>query len=327
MKKCFFFILFFAALPALLTALDCSVCRKNIRGRYLSANGKNFCSQHCFQTTWPECSRCHRKCRQYFTAGNGKIFCSKACLASTFPPCVICGKKGEKSVQARNIFGKTAIYCMDCRHSKRCYFCMLPSGNEKILPDGRTLCRSCSAETVDDPAEVQRIFQQVRSDLARDFGFDPAHRIRLNIVDLPTLKRRMTQSVSSDDGKPMGVMLYTEEREEITGPGGRKRERVKEKRCRIYVLHTMPRDFLFQTFAHELTHDHLRHHVGEVKDQVAEEGFCELIAALYNSRRGKTYLNQAKEQNPSPVYGAGYRKMRDLYRKTQSLPATMRHIR
>ena len=180
---------------------------------------------------------------------------------------------------------------------------------------------------MDDPAEAERIFQQVRADLAKEFGFDPEHRIRLNIVDLPTLKRRASQAVSAEEGKPMGVMLYTEEREEKTWPNGRKKEQIKENRCRIYVLHTMPRDFLVQTLAHELTHDHLRHHVGEVKDQAAEEGFCELAAALYNSRRGKHYLNLAKEKNPSPAYGAGYRKMRDLYRQTRSFSATMQHVR
>ncbi len=343
----------------MLSALDCAVCRKTIRGKYFSADGKNFCSKRCIQTTWPECYNCHKKCSQYFTAQDGKkfcskqciqttwpecsnchkkssqyfttqdgrIFCSKTCLSTIYPSCVSCGEKSEKTVTVRNVLGRSEVYCMDCSNSTVCYFCTLPSGNYKKLPDERALCRHCANDAVEDPAEVQQIFQQVRADLARDFGFDPEHRIRLNIVDLPTLKRRVTRDISADDGKPMGVMLYTEEREITTLPGGRKKERITEKRCRIYVLHTMPRDFLIQTIAHELTHDHLRHHVGKVKDQAAEEGFCELVAALYNIRRGKAYLNRAKEKNPSPIYGAGYRKMQKLYRQTRSLSETMQHVR
>ena len=327
MKSRFILILLIAVIPAMLSALDCSVCRKKIRGRYLSGSGKIFCSQHCFQSTWPECAQCRKKCSQYLSLQDGRIFCNKSCLAAIYPPCTICGRKEEKMVSVQNAFDRSATYCMACSRSEKCYFCMLPAGNYQKLPDTRAICRICADETVDDPAEVRKIFQQVRADLARDFGFDPGHRIRLNIVDLTELNQKMTRSAPDADGKPMGVMRYTEEREVTTLPGGRKKERLKEKWCRIYVLHTMPRDFLIQTLAHELTHDHLRHRVGEVKDAAAEEGFCELAAALYNDRRGKTYLNRAKEKNPSPIYGEGYRKMQEIYRQTRSFSATMQHVR
>ena len=84
---------------------------------------------------------------------------------------------------------------------------------------------------------------------------------------------------------------------------------------------------LRDALAHELTHDHLRHKVGKVNDLASEEGFCELVASLYNIKTNNSKLNKAKEVNPDPVYGGGYRKMRSIYEKKRSLRETMKAVR
>ena len=89
----------------------------------------------------------------------------------------------------------------------------------------------------------------------------------------------------------------------------------------------IPYAMLLDTFAHELTHDHLRHNVGDVKNLTAEEGFCELAASLYNIQKGNKQLNKVKEANNDPVYGGGYRMMSRIYKKTGSFRQTMRHVR
>ena len=125
----------------------------------------------------------------------------------------------------------------------------------------------------------------------------------------------------------MALMTYYKEVTEKRHFSGKKERFISSESCKIYVLDSIPVAMLYDTLAHELTHDHLRHKVGNVKDPASEEGFCELAAALYNEQKGNRRLNRAKEANTDPVYGGGYRKMRAIYQKTGSLHSTMSYVR
>ena len=335
MKICRLFLTILFFVPLLLSALDCSVCRKKISGEYLTGENRPFCSQKCFNTTLPECKRCGKRCQKYLKTSDGEIFCSQACLLASssevssptaLPACSICGKSGETISLLKATNGKTGLYCSGCRSTPGCYYCILPSGGYKKLADGRCICRECSGQLVTGEQEVRRIFRRVRAELAEMFCFDTKHHIELEIVDHETLMQYATSS-GDDGGRRMGLMRYAEKIEKTIYPNGREKTRVVGKECRIYLLHTMPREILEDAIAHELTHDYLRHRVGKVKDIVAEEGFCELVASLYNEKHGRTHLNKAKELNPSQVYGGGYRKMRDIYRKTRSFYKTRDCVR
>ena len=61
-------------------APECTVCGTAIRGRYLTANGKDYCSERCLARTRPLCSVCKRRCGpEYLTSGD-RAFCSRHCL-------------------------------------------------------------------------------------------------------------------------------------------------------------------------------------------------------------------------------------------------------
>lgn len=327
MRLRFTVFLFLFLVPLFLEALECNVCKKEITGRYCAVNGKTFCSEKCYESTLPACSHCGKRCRQRYRTPDGKIFCSQECLRPHLPVCSVCKTPLKFIVTVKNSQGEQKIFCKKCSTAKTCYYCALPAGDNK-LSDGRHICRQCRSQAVTDHREIRKLFRQVREELVREHGFDKKHRIELLIVDHPAIIRAAEGMI--DDGnndRRLGLMRYQEKKEKRLYSDGKTKERLIGTDCRIYVLHTMPRDVLCQTFAHELTHDHLRHNVGTVKDIVAEEGFCELVAYLYNKRHKLEYLNLAKEANPSPVYGDGFRKMLKIYKRSRSLERTMKYVR
>ena len=97
--------------------------------------------------------------------------------------------------------------------------------------------------------------------------------------------------------------------------------------CSIYVLSHSPRERLIDSIVHELTHDHIRHNVGSVKNLADEEGVCEVVAALYNQKTGNSFLNKSKKSNPDPVYGGGYRKMMEVYNKNRNLNKMFEYLK
>ena len=61
MKKILLLLLLFSLAPAF--ALNCSACKKTIKGKYLKdKNGTSFCSEKCFASTAPKCTRCKKPC-------------------------------------------------------------------------------------------------------------------------------------------------------------------------------------------------------------------------------------------------------------------------
>lgn len=323
MKKILFLILSF--LPVILLGLNCSICHKNIRGNYLKNEKGVYCSRSCFHRTLPRCSNCRRPCESQISL-NGKIFCSESCMKKVFR-CSVCYRGVSKYYTVTNPLGKRIIVCDHCRNVPSCFYCQMPT-RERALSDGRRLCRSCRADSITDPGEVNRIFRQVRRDLARYFRFDAQHRITLKIVDAQELNRAARGTYAPGNGsRRMSLMQYQQKIMHSRDHSGKTRRRVVGEKCTILILHTMPRAYLQDVFAHELTHDHLRHNVGKVDDLTSEEGFCELVASLYNQRIGNGKYNLLKEANPDPVYGGGYRKMKAIYTRTGRLNATMRHVR
>ena len=197
------------------------------------------------------------------------------------------------------------------------------------MSDGRTICRNCRKTAVTDEAEVKKIFLKVRKDLAEMFGYDNKHPIELILVNAKELEKKSEKIYSPGGGRRLALMSYNRTVKTVKLPNGNVENKVVAEKCQIYILDTMPRDRLYDTFAHELTHDYLRHYMnGEKgKELDREEGFCELIASLYNIKRGKKELNMEKETNQDPVYGGGYRKMRSYYRVNKSFKQTLKQVR
>lgn len=323
MKQKLLLILFL--LPVVLAALECSQCGKRIYGNYIKTSKSVFCSKRCYRRTLPRCAGCRGVCEKSVLTFMGKNFCSKQCMGDVFQ-CAVCRQGLSSSVTMTSPSGEKMIICRRCSRLPSCYYCVFPTS---AVPraDGRSICPACRQKAVVNKHEVYRIFQTVRRELAAKFGYDAKHKIQLYIVDAVKLRQLSKSLYSPANSRRMALMTYYKEVTERKRFSGKKERFISAETCRIYVLDSIPRAMLYDTLAHELTHDHLRHNVGNVKDLASEEGFCELAAALYNELKGNRHLNKIKEANTDPVYGGGYRKMRSIYQKHGSLRRTMRYVR
>lgn len=324
MKKTFLLLLFVLT-PLFLSALDCAVCGRRIRGNYIKTDRAAYCTKSCYNTTLQDCSGCRRKCEKHVITFLGRKFCSKDCMHRTIR-CQICNRGSDNMVSLQAPGRKQILVCPACSKRPVCYFCMIPGARR--IHDGRHICQTCRRTAVTDHNEIRRIFREVRRDMGRMFGYDQRHRIELVIVPVHELNRQSKTVYLPQNGKRLSLMKYEREVTEKRYFNGRKQRYISRERCRIFILDSIPRAMLYDTIAHELTHDYLRHNLGKVKDLAEEEGFCELTASIYNERTGNAGLNKLKDASPDPVYGGGYRKMRAIYlRNGRNWRRTLRAIK
>lgn len=74
--------------------MNCSVCRKSLPNYLQDDAGRVFCSEACFETTFPKCASCGKPMRQWTeSSDSGRKYCSESCFQSEFPTCASCGKR------------------------------------------------------------------------------------------------------------------------------------------------------------------------------------------------------------------------------------------
>ncbi len=340
--------------PLSIWALNCSLCNVTIKGRYVTIEGqalctscyqknqprcdvcnkkltkfvqsdeKKYCSQTCFAKTLPSCSFCHQPCLKQQITFQEKLFCSQRCMDSMFK-CYVCQGTLRKSRIFVNPSGKDFMICSNCAIKDKCFYCLLPLPT-KTLNDGRKICQSCDNSAPKSDHEIRAIFKDIRNDLAKMYNYDNRHNIGLKIVDNHILQKVSASIYMPEGGKQLALMNYQAEIA-TTKRNGKTQEHITKEICTIYVLKNTPKERLIDALAHELTHDHIRHNVGEVKELANEEGFCELVAALYNKAKGQEYLNNHKTTNPDPVYGDGFRKMWKIYQNNKSFEKTLKYVK
>lgn len=327
MKSKKVFLLLVLLFPLWLAAADCSVCGRRISGEYWKNDrGEYFCSKSCLASALPKCTQCRRACEKVYSLMD-KTFCSESCVKKHFR-CASCLNGMDKIVTMHASWGEKILVCEKCSKGPACYYCSVP-GASVLLRDKRKICRKCRSTAVTDPGEVRKIFDQVRYNLSKWYGFDRMHVIHFTTVNEGQLKRLSGAIYRPDDSRQMALMRYkAESRREVDRHGNVIREIPGKETCQIFVLYYVPKDMLIDAIVHELTHDHIRHNVGKVSNLANEEGFCELVASLYNAKIGNGHLNRRKNTNPDKVYGEGFRKMRRYYlRNGRSLKRTIQYVK
>lgn len=79
----------------------CSVCGKSFLVGIQDNKGNIFCSEQCFQSTWPRCAFCGKSMSNWIEASDGK-YCNEHCLRSSYPKCAICGKPMEQWITTKD---------------------------------------------------------------------------------------------------------------------------------------------------------------------------------------------------------------------------------
>lgn len=309
-----FLLLLLMLLPILTLSAKaprCELCRKQIRGKYIVSNGKNYCSKRCYEKTLPNCASCGKKVKGEAYQYKGKTYCSIPCMKQVFPKCDRCGNPISGTYKVfESADGKTGKMCLHCSRLTRCFACELPA-QTKNLPDGRHICRKCADQCL-SPEEERALFKEVRAKLEELLGRKTRCRVKLYMVDYPELKKRSPHQSFSDTDIELGVcetkMSYRERngKKEITG-----------HECAVYILNNMPRGKFIDVAAHELAHHWQYHEYPFLRRDPLKipEGFAEYAASLVNSAYGQEEYNRRKEKRRDFIYGAGFKFYRKLAEK------------
>ena len=311
-------------IPLLAFALKCDICNKRIRGNYIKSETQNFCSKQCLHSILPKCFTCKKPCETSSVQMMEKTFCSRKCMHLHYK-CNLCRRGLDKVIIVKTPLNEIFLYCNDCSRRKTCYFCALPCIPVQEVKD-RTLCKKCFSSAVRNEQDIRNLFNIIRKDLAKFYAFDAVHKIELKIVSADKLASISKTNYTPENAKRLALMQYQQhyvEKKKFR----RTEKKVTKEICTIYLLSATPKPLLADAIVHELTHDHIRHNVGKTNDLASEEGFCELVAYLYNIKINNKRTNRMKEINTDPVYGGGFKKMRSIYNRTKSLKQTMKYVK
>jgi len=264
------------------------------------------------------CSQCKKQLRpgQRYIISKGQAFCSRKCYSQTLPECTICGRRsftGGIYAMDHSFFA-----CTECMKLPRCFSCQFPTPEGARLSADRVICVRCARTAVASPAQAQNIFDDVRNTMRFSLGIVTKHPIQFALTDPVTLHR--LSGARSDQLVEQGLFRYNVDVERVTTRDylGRKTgENVykKNEEIRIFVLDYLPKNRMEHVIAHELAHDWMTAFYPGIKEDWIKEGFAEYIAWRYNRFKKRHELNRRVENNPDPVYGEGFRRIRSIAEK------------
>jgi hypothetical protein len=201
------------------------------------------------------------------------------------------------------------LYCMTCCRGSECFACGRPERGI-TMPDGRFVCNQCKNIGVTDARMARQIFNDIRV-FMKKLGYATCDAIDFHLVDRVTMKR---VSGNRYNERELGLYYYVMQTSAVSLLGkiplwGSNKTSIQ---CSIYVYDYLPREKFVETVAHELGHDWCFHQFGKIVLSPACEGVAEYIASRVNKAAGWGRNNQRMQNNPDPIYGGGYRMIRDI---------------
>ena len=169
-----------------------------------------------------------------------------------------------------------------------------------IYSDGRHLCSLCRLTAVNDDSVIQAAYLSVISQFEKVGIIHIPTDIPINLVELQKLNQKA--------GKLSHIKLKGFTRidpvfNKISQP---------DNSFQIFILFGLPRIEFESVLAHELLHIWL--HQNQIKLSLeTEEGFCNLGRYLIYQNDHTQFATihlQAMENDPDPIYGLEYRKMK-----------------
>ena len=306
----------------------CHKCGKLLEGQYLIFEGNNYCSQQCAMSgnktnkstnthnhthrTHECCIICKKPLIGKYLILEDKKYCSTQCASVVRPKCNKCNNPiiGQ-IVEIRA--GNKYYYCMECSHDKKCFVCKRPE-NGITLHDGRFLCIHCNNDTINDKQVANQLFKDVRKILKKE-GCATCDSLEFYLVDRTGMKQIAGQRYNE---RELGLYYNVTENTafQVSANNPLWGSSSLSIQCSIYVYDNIPRERFIETIAHELGHDWCRHQFGKVVFSPACEGVAEFIASRVNEIMGWERNNQRMENSSDPVYGGGYRMIRDISKQS-----------
>lgn len=184
------------------------------------------------------------------------------------------------------------------------------------LSDGRCFCTYCSPSAVTHSLHVEWVEERVRSVLSTCGIFDIPENIPIHLVT-PAEMARFTGS-RQINLQQLGLTL-TAKTVGLFWPS-----------CRhdIYIFSQIPRVQFAGVLAHELLHA-WQNEKKIVLPPLLTEGFCNtgsyiIYGAIHNDLSRHFIRNLENDLNP--VYGGGFRKVVQIYKRVRNLSEVMREL-
>ena len=254
---------------------------------------------------------------------------------SRVPRCAACsGTLGTRSTKAGKASYHTACFrCMACRknfgpgnrfrkdgwggmvhveHFSQTGLCgtcsrIFPKQNaikEQFFADGRMTCGPCLRDGIFKLNLLKEVEKRIWPTLMQVGFSKPKGKITLQLVDGATLAREAAKINASGNLRGLTLTKYK------VVKGGKNPGTTFEHR--IFVLYGLPYVECVSVLAHEHIHVWLNERFIESTPPVVE-GFCNLASSLVlqkEKNKLSSILLENMDNSKSPVYGAGYRMMK-----------------
>ncbi|MET8756653.1 protein DA1 [Lentzea sp. NPDC004782] len=210
--------------------------------------------------------------------------------------CTVCGHPPVDSYEL-SMHGEAT--CVAHPAEARCALCSRPrhAGEPGWYRFTATTvrCPTCTAVAVETQDQARQHIPRVREEMAA-LGIRLGQRVRVTLVEPDDLN---LDGRGLCLGRTIGRTWEGSPVTEVVG---------------IHIARGLTATHFGSTVAHEIGHAWLAQQGARHLDLVVEEGVCELFAGAWLKRQRTAFadtLRQSALDNPDPVYGAGYRRVRE----------------
>lgn len=283
----------------------CGYCKNPIKDRDYSYDHGRFYHVACYQRQYQLiCSHCDRPITDTYIEVDKRKYHEQCYQAYVAPRCAACGERLTDMYQLDAYGNRYHPFHQDvfpsCRYCQG-YFLGHGRGGQ-IYDDGRAICDHCLATAVTDEDELETLAEEINGHLTL-YG--------LNVVlSQITLEFGNLDELQIDHANPHPNPTGLTRLEQRTAFFGL----ITESDQTVTIAYGMPRAWVISTLAHELTH--VWHNQNGRLD--LESAFCEgscnyasyLVLQEYEGPL-VDYLILSMEQEADPIYGDGYRMVKN----------------
>ena len=156
MKYLLLFAIHLFLVTALWAGVRCSVCNKNIKGKYVkNSKGVAFCNRKCLKQVLPKCTKCSKTIQGKYKILEKKPYCSVTCLNTALPKCHRCKSPFTGGVKLQGL-----SFCKQCMSQPKCFSCSLPNVKGVKITDGRVFCKKCHEKAIFNKSEAKKLFKR-----------------------------------------------------------------------------------------------------------------------------------------------------------------------
>ena len=271
-----------------------------------------------------KCGYCGQIIKDKYYEYRGKHYHEKCFLDHVVDKCAVCGKPLINTNYVVDIFGnkfheKHKNEFPKCDNCGRLICKRITNGGVRYS-DGRNVCNLCARGSVKGNEEVRKIFRMTVNEL-KSLGFSVnLKNVTVYAADRNILKKAAGREYNDAlNGYTKGIIERSEYGTTVS----------ETKRFTIYALDGIPYDYLESILAHELMHVWLLQNTSIKHSKQLEEGSCNYLSYLLIRRKGSAnskYIIKNLENDPSPVYGEGFRKVKKKF-QYKSLPDLLNYLK